>query len=91
MKCVPIGKASEPDPGADKWVLKTDHSVEALYKEFEDVAAGGWRNKVPILNPPITLCVAKLTALHGLTRIQFPCSQALQTHLERCVRPTAAC
>lgn len=46
MKCVPVGKQFEPDPGADKWVLKKDHSIEVLYKEFEDVAAGGWRNKV---------------------------------------------
>ena len=43
---MPVGKQFEPDPGSDKWILKKDHSVEVLYKEFEDIAAGGWRNKV---------------------------------------------
>lgn len=58
MKCVPIGKQFEPDPGEDKWVLKKDHTVQVLYKEFEDVAAGGWRNKVlpPALHHPLWKC-----------------------------------
>ena len=47
MKCVPVGKQFEPDPGEDKWVLKKDHSIEVLYEDFQDIAAGGWRNKVP--------------------------------------------
>ncbi|CAL5228742.1 g11927 [Coccomyxa viridis] len=46
MKCVAVGKQFEPDPGEDKWILKKDHSIEVLYKDFEDIAAGGWRNKL---------------------------------------------
>ena len=46
MKCYEIGKAFEPKPGADKWILRKDHSVEVLYDEFQTIAEGGWRNKV---------------------------------------------
>ena len=46
MKCVPIGKNFPPNEGADKWVLKNDHTVEVLDDEFKTIAEGGWRNKV---------------------------------------------
>ena len=46
MKCVPIGKNFPPNEGADKWVLKKDHTVEVLDDEFKTIAEGGWRNKV---------------------------------------------
>ena len=46
MKCYEVGKAFEPKPGADKWILKKDHSIEVLYDEFQTIAEGGWRNKV---------------------------------------------
>ena len=49
MKCVPIGKNFPPNEGADKWVLKNDHTVEVLDDEFKTIAEGGWRNKVDSL------------------------------------------
>lgn len=49
MKCVPIGKNFPPNEGADKWVLKKDHTVEVLVDEFKTIAEGGWRNKVDSL------------------------------------------
>lgn len=45
FECGPVGLTSTPQPGADKWRLREDHSVEALFPEFATVAEGGWRNK----------------------------------------------
>lgn len=46
FECVPIGRDSGPDPGAEKWRLRDDHTVEVLNPEYETIAEGGWRNKV---------------------------------------------
>lgn len=45
FECGPVGLTSTPQPGADKWRLREDHSVEVLFPEFATVAEGGWRNK----------------------------------------------
>ena len=55
MKCVPIGKNFPPNEGADKWVLKNDHTVDVLDDEFKTIAEGGWRNKVD--SPPRLNCI----------------------------------
>jgi hypothetical protein len=57
MQCAPLGKAYKPAPGADKWRLRPDHSLEVLYPEYADIGAGGWRNKA---------CAASLRWAHLL-------------------------
>ena len=46
MECHPVGLAHEPAPGAEKWRLRPDSTLEVLYPEFQEVVEGGWRNKV---------------------------------------------
>lgn len=68
MKCHPIGKQFEPERGADKWILKKDHTVEVLYEEFQTIAEGGWRNKVIYMALP--LCVELHTENSPLDLLQ---------------------
>lgn len=49
FECGPIGRSSQPAPGADKWLLRDDHTVEVLHPEFTTIAEGGWRNKVRLV------------------------------------------
>ncbi|CAL8465497.1 g5033 [Coccomyxa elongata] len=46
FECGPIGLASPPTPGMEKWRLREDHAVEVLQPGYETIAEGGWRNKI---------------------------------------------
>ena len=69
-QCAPLGKAYEPAPGADKWRLRPDHSLEILYPEYAEIGAGGWRNKARCAFNPVLGLLARSRVLSRWLFIQ---------------------